>query len=597
MRKGFIFTLLTIAFALVQVTSTFAVAPITNDKGDIIVGDLENATNPATGTNIFVYPQAVDLDSLVSDDATPDDEIKWSFFEASGDITINGVSSLGASLAGLNADDPTSPRASSRLDLNDNDPGEAGGSSNQDSNARTLTIRNSALSPDNNSPATIAAGDIGTELSVRTVTLFASDCSTFSSGIVTVHTIDNTSDSMSAVTKETIIAQIDFATDGADAHGWAGAAGANTSGQSAVSSGMPGSGGMCMTGAATAAPGDDSGWFAANPYWDLADNTVYCITLGVTSDQTTAGAQPFWDLSITNNPASLYGTQYWVLDTDGSANAIQAGGSTFRYAWAPASVGMPRWSAFLGTGAGDAAADPSMLIRMIDANADIGFAADSGTICITSLLVEAIDRSSIAVDAVEEGSTLDPSTHFAEAVSEVGVGNDPTVPVGGPITFNPDTTGGALGADTNDRHTFGYFNVALGATNVPQALNPIVQQSQTLYRGVIGAVATGGTDITDGPDVLFVNGTPTAGTEFAVSSFVTRGAGATEGVTSPGAVAGVYEAYLFVQAASASPTADNDRMNFAGQWTNTDTLFGGGNGGDDVDVTSLTMERLVNIFN
>jgi hypothetical protein len=590
MKKGFLFTLMAIAFALVQVTNTYATAPVAIDKGDIIIGDLENATNPATGTNIFVYPDAVDLDALVSDDATPDDEIKWSFLDPTGDIVINGVSSLNASLAGLNADDPTSPRASSRLDLNNSDAGDGLGDV-EDGNARTLTFRNAALSPDN-TPAVIDPGDVGTELSVRTITLFASDCSTFSTSTVVVHTIDNTSDAMSGAMKETILGPIDFTVTGAAANGWTGGVGQNQSGTSAVDG--EGGNGLCMTGAATAAPGDDSGWFSANNYWDLTDNTVYCITLGVTSNQATPEAQPFWDISVTN-PANLYGASYWVFDTDGAANAVQPGGSTFFYAFAPASVGMPRWSAGLGDPANDAIVDPSMLIRMLDINADIGFAADSGTICITSLLVQAIDRSAIAVEAIEENSTLDPTTHFAENVGEAGLGSTPTFPSGGPMTFAMNDTGD-IGAGSNDRHSFAYFDSSL-LPNFVLAGNPVVQQSQTLYRGQISVVATGGTDIMSAPDALFVNGVAAGGSEFAVSSFVTRGAGAQEGLTSPGATPGVYEAYLFVQQESASAVADNHRLNFNGQLSNTTTLFGDGNGGDSIDVTGIKMERLVNLFN
>jgi hypothetical protein len=98
MRKGFLFTLLSIAFALTQVSNTYAEAPIIADPGDVIIGDLEGATNPATGTNVFVFPDAFNLGDIVSDDQTDDADIKWSFFEATGLITINGVESLDSSL-------------------------------------------------------------------------------------------------------------------------------------------------------------------------------------------------------------------------------------------------------------------------------------------------------------------------------------------------------------------------------------------------------------------------------------------------------------------------------------------------------------------
>jgi hypothetical protein len=85
-KKGFFKALMTVAFALMSV-SIFATAPTITDPGDYIVGDAEQGI----GNNVFVFPDAIDLDGSVSDDNTPDGSIKWSFDDPTARYRLNGA--------------------------------------------------------------------------------------------------------------------------------------------------------------------------------------------------------------------------------------------------------------------------------------------------------------------------------------------------------------------------------------------------------------------------------------------------------------------------------------------------------------------------
>lgn len=100
MRKGLLITLLAGAMALLGlVSSVSALAPTLGQIPDIIVGDAED--NGLTGdNNIFVYPDALDLSTYVTDPKSGTAaEITWRFaLESDGvdetfDYTINGLQS------------------------------------------------------------------------------------------------------------------------------------------------------------------------------------------------------------------------------------------------------------------------------------------------------------------------------------------------------------------------------------------------------------------------------------------------------------------------------------------------------------------------
>jgi hypothetical protein len=92
MRKGLVVTLGVLALVLV-VTPGFAVAPIISCVPDVIVSDFEDSQTQ--DNNLFIYPDALNLDSYVSDaDTTDTSLLRWSFIQSTGPaIEISGVGS------------------------------------------------------------------------------------------------------------------------------------------------------------------------------------------------------------------------------------------------------------------------------------------------------------------------------------------------------------------------------------------------------------------------------------------------------------------------------------------------------------------------
>ena len=117
MNKGLLLTLVLAAFAVAQATDTYAEAPAISNPADIIIGDTGPATGSSSGTNIFVFPDAIDVRNLVGE-ASTSLTLKWSFGEASLAIEINAVVS--------NSGDVVNPTNDAQLNLNDNDAGETG---------------------------------------------------------------------------------------------------------------------------------------------------------------------------------------------------------------------------------------------------------------------------------------------------------------------------------------------------------------------------------------------------------------------------------------------------------------------------------------
>ncbi len=76
MRKGFSVTLAMVAFALLAIKAS-ALAPVISDLPDIYIGDAENSS----ANNVFVLPDAYNLNDFVSDDLTSASALIWTFSE------------------------------------------------------------------------------------------------------------------------------------------------------------------------------------------------------------------------------------------------------------------------------------------------------------------------------------------------------------------------------------------------------------------------------------------------------------------------------------------------------------------------------------
>lgn len=576
MKKGYALTLLTAAIALVQVSTTYASAPVISDPGDVIIGDLEGGATPATGTNIFVYPDAINLNNIVTDDLTPKNQLKWSFTGPTTKIRINGVARLATTLQNLNGDDPTSPRASSRLDQNDTDPGNP--VTGKDSDPFTITFRNFNLTPTNATPSVGPAGFITAETTL--VTLFASDCTSFGQRSITVYTARGTSDALSGGGVVPVIPPVNF---GTGPQGWIGGSIAGTGSTAQNASGL------CMT--VPAAGSNIVLWISPERYFDLVNNKIYRVRTTVSMSNPSsppADTIPLWfflfDNFNTGNPGGNYGGFDWVLDVDGDAQGIGRtnGRTVYDFWFAPNAVNTPQWQTGAFTPAADPFNDPRIQFEIIDANAALLTQNDAGTICIQSINVGAINHDTLQVSSVVFNAPINTATHFPRANTDVGTATSTIDNPTGTINVTMGTTGDV-------RVTIGYFDNT--KPNLNQQLNPAVWQGNTLYRMKMRVRAA--TSTANPVDAIFT-AIDTATNELGAQSYTLSTAGGVMvGAASPKLTAATYEGYVSSQNATSSLVVDANRLRPIPFFFNTTALFGNGTGADAFVVESLTLEKLV----
>jgi hypothetical protein len=573
---------MTVAIALIQVSTSHATAPVIADPGDVIIGDLEGIHGPATGSNIFVFPDAIDLNAIVTD-ATPDNQIKWSFTTDAGhfaSIRINGVGPVAATLLGLDDDDPTSPRAANRIDLNNTDTGQPGDLA--DGDPFTATFRNVVLSPgvSDENPYFGPAGFITTQTAV--VTLFASDCSTFSSLNITVYAAQGSSDSISGGGPQ-LLATVDFT---ATTDGWIGGAIGGLGGT--VSSGASG---LCMT--VPAAGNNLVGWFSPEGYVELVANTIYRVRANLTMS---APASPpadtiplllfQYDNFFTAGNGNNIGGFAWILDVDGDAQGIGRGNGRNQYDFwlAPNAVATAQWNAGAFTVAADAVNDIRLQFVVNDANVNLLTQNDAGTICLQSIEVASIGHDNLQGTTVYN-PLINSATHFAGANNDVGTGT---------ATINNGTNVAniQLGTTGDNRRTVGPFDPL--QANLNQQLYPVVWEANTLYRISVGIRAA--TSVTDPIDAIFM-ALDVTNNEIGMNSYTTSSGGAVMvHAASPTLTSSTYEGYLFSQNATDSTVPDAGRLRPIPFFFNTNALFGVG-GGDAIVVESLEVDKITSGVN
>jgi hypothetical protein len=586
MKKGFALTLLTVAIALVQVSTIYATAPVISNPGDLIIGDLEDTGSGSTSTNIFVAPDILNADTLVSDD-TPDNQIKWSFYSASPDIEINGVTSLDVSLAGLGQDDPTSPRLANRLDLNNDDDGTQ--HDTEDGNARTFTFRNVLLSPNVANPGdTGTAGPPGLAHGPVQVTLYASDCTTFGERTISVFSIRGESDSLSGGGPELLFTTNFLGND----QGWLGG---NSSGfTGSVTSGASG---LCMH-----VDGPSSNlvlWFAPeSQYVDMMTNSAWRVRTNVSTSQSTPNAIPIWFFIFDNFYLSTplvgnnYGGFHWVIDNFGGAQGIgRAQGRTqYDFWYTPNATPTAQWQTGAFTPAADAVNDTRLQFQVIDADDALNTDLDEGTICIEEISVYKQDRDALQFATVFS-PPIDTTTHIAFD----------GLPLSGPGTVasidnNTDeaTLGPATSAD--DRADLIPYNS--DGDGVPgqqlgkQEFYPVTWTADTVYRNRSSVRAAA--SVTDPVDSVFLV-LDMASNEIGTFSYTLRtGNGVMVFAASPTLSDAEYEAYIYSQNQTlATPLVDNSRLRPQLFAFNTNGLFGAGTGADDVVVSSMEVDSIV----
>lgn len=575
---------MTVAIALAKVSTSYATAPVILDPGDVIIGDLEGTGAPATGSSIFVFPDAINLNLIVSDDTTPDNQIKWSYTFDIGapggnNIRINGVPPVDPGLVGLDDDDPTSPNQSKRVDLHNTDTGQAGDV--EDGDPFTATFRNIVLSPAN-TPAYIgSAGFITSQ--TATITLFASDCGTFSQRTITVFSAHGSSDSISGGGPQ-LIKSVNF---GATTDGWIGGAFPGFGGS--VSSGASG---LCLIVPLTGS--NDMIWISPERYIDLVANTIYRARLNVTMTPASPAADtiPLWffqyDNFNTGGGGNNYGGFSWVLDAVGGAEGIGRGNGRTQYDFwfAPNSVATAQWNSGAFVPAADAVNDIRIGFRSIDANAALTSDLRVGTICMGS-----IEISSSLHDNLQGTTVFNPpintATHFVPANGEASQGTSS-------ITNGTASASIHVNTAADSRQTFGPFDPL--QSNLNKQLYPVIWQSNTLYRLRVRLKAA--TSETDPLDAIFM-ALDVATNELGSQGFTTsnRGAAVMDKSASPKLTAATYEGYLFSQNVTSSTQPDANRLRPIPFFFNTTNLFGTGTGGDTIIVDQMEVDAITNGIN
>jgi hypothetical protein len=485
--------LLVAAFAILGVQA-MAMAPVIGDIPSPIIGDEGNAT-PA---NIFVYPDAIDLDLYVNDDTTPVDQIIWSY-DGTGRYLLNGVDPI-------DTGDPDNPGAN-RVDNQDLDADE------EDGDTRTVTFRDATLTPIGQSPGNDPGGTgiVANEI----VTLFASDGTTFSMKDIFVYTDAGGNDRLSGVEPGDRIHDIDWLTQASTATtmGWISVA---TFGQITFTNNN--NEGLCWEVTLT---GDRIGqWISPYPFINLVPNSVWECRLDIDAGGATlpADSAPLFSFIVDNfaNDGSVVDNKAaaeWLwLDNLGGANSPGLGGSVgrneFRAYFTPAPVVSSGWNSTT-TGMFQPSLDGSNDFRVQWRGLDVdnigyGGESDAGNMCLRGIIVDRYNINSFSVlntpynetnltnaqgGAPGAGTTLINSLVGQTTVNFAG--GDVTVQQSGANGWDIDIISFTPGNEVLDV----FNNAAETVDNFP-----VVQESNKLYKITIGAIAPNATAVTNPPD-------------------------------------------------------------------------------------------------
>jgi len=410
MRKGLTIALMTVAIAFVSVQA-MAFAPVIKDIPSPIVGSNESVT----GGSPFVYPDAMDLNVLATDDFTANTDLMWTYAGSSLHYLINGVNPIV-----LGTTDPTSPTASQIINKK-----VSGGEVNPDGKTNTITIRNKNLAPIGGAlnPPAGANGIVAAE--TQLVTFFCSDGNLFSSKTVFFYTDKGGANRLSGGGLwESVKPLNDFTGSGTwwakDKMSWS-----VSGGGTATTHSFNASGGMCLE--VSAAGSNMVDLVSPYAYFTLAKNTLYKLTLKMNGSQSAVGSTPLWDFIIinANNNNVAQGSSMYAQDTMfydntgyGGANTVlnSANGVDYAIYFAPGAVETAQWNdATTGafSPAQTAGKDSCLMFRVLDvAGAASGFGENkSGAVCLQALTIESVPITRVS----KVGNSLVSITDFNAA--------------------------------------------------------------------------------------------------------------------------------------------------------------------------------------
>jgi hypothetical protein len=404
----------------------------------------------------FVYPDAMDLSILATDDFTSASGLMWTYTGSNLSYLINGVGPIT-----FGTTDPTSPTTAQIINRT-----VAGGEQDNDHLAKTITIRNKVLAPLGGSVATSIPPGLQTS---QLVTFFCSDGNLYSSKTVFFYTDNGGMNRLSGGSpwqKSPI--KVGTGSDSSGVDKFTSWFWAKDTAQWSVGSGgtvtthtYNSNGGMCLdiSGAQTAQNTVDL--LSPYQYFTLAKNKLYRLTLKMNGSQVSPGATPLWDFIVQNaKPGdntvgwNLYAQDTMLYDNTGfgGQNTVlnTTNGTDYVVYFAPAAVQADQWNdtstgAFIA--ANQAQIQPLCEFRLLDYPTDAQGAGQtkSGAVCIQQLTVEAADITRVTklaskvnitsfVQASSSGGgNAEAYSLFNAALSTISFAN-------GAITVTPGTT-------------------------------------------------------------------------------------------------------------------------------------------------------------
>jgi hypothetical protein len=519
MRKGLKSTLLTVAVALLGYQA-MAGAPVISSIPDVIIGDAVAGTS----SNEFVYPNALNANTLATDDSTTPGAIKWTFANSGGHYQINGrTSNFG--VVNFNYENPP---AAYDLDV-DSDPAST------DTTARTWTFRNTFYSPIGGSNT-----DPGANVDRQVITVFASDGTTHSSKSFNAYLNNNGPDMLSGSVGEDVYTK-DFTT--ASDNGWV----STSYGGGSVTVLAPSANGLCLQGAAL---GDNIAMWQSqadytgvnSPYSTVAlvNNAVYRIRYTVQASGSLGGLTPMWT-SVYDNSVFLYGSSTYYMDYGSGgvagAEAVSPYGTRTTFdQWAvnPA-LKVAALNTELFTNASSIPLKNFRLqFKLLDlatngAGGASGYGGelDYGTICMKNVVVTKYDFDAGSVSATTPITIASTGVHFNDYS---GAGISTVSLVSGSLTVSPAATGSWGG--TNAPYVRLDCGSAAATTNAEKYPIPWVNNQLYRLKYTLGVPSSGGGNP---PDFILLGATmPTyelvsqtfLSNKFAGKAFPTTASGA-----------------------------------------------------------------------
>jgi len=512
MKKGLMLTLLTVAIAMIGMKA-MGMAPVITEIPSPIVGNERGLTDP----NLYVYPDAINLDDYVTDDTTTSANIIWSYTIDSPKYRINNVDPI---VVGTDVIE-TAAGGTKRINTQ-----VVGAELNTDGLANTITIRNSNLSPLGGTANPPAGPDGIIAAETQVCTLFASDGTTYSSTELFIYTEKNGWDHLStgALPPGTVVKDVPFTTT----DGWASATVAgtltfNTASNTALCIGVP------LTGV------NYGLWVSPYGYVALSANTVYDIRATMSGSSTTAGTTPFWDIVVDNysNTGSqgfnLYGCDAFFLDNQGGNNAVTTTETDFHVMFAPSPVATAAWnnaSTGVFAPANDANNDMRFQFRVLDVDSNGGITAgsDAGTLCLQNFTVTSYPLANM--------QTLQGNMYDATTITDANAGGGGTTTVdtllgstvsfaGGDITITPSS--GAQSAELVSIFP-GDRNNDINTPSTQTDNYPVAFDANTIYQVTAEMTAPNANSVTNSFDVFWV-GADLPTNEVIYESFTTNNLG------------------------------------------------------------------------